>query len=434
MQFKRSSSRAMVLQFSRVIPPRWMAGVVWSISACFALLQFAMQLSSSSLINSLMVSFHLGAFGGALLLSSYYYMYALFQVPAGILIDRYGPRRLLTISAIVCVLASYLFASAHNVWIAFIGRIVLGGSFAFAFVGSLALISRWFPARLFSLIVSIAETMGMLGSALGGVFLVSVVHHFGWRGAAYGFGMAAALLSVFLWIFVRDAPLTYMRRRSRLNLDFKVIMVALGQALRRPIVWLNGLYSGLMFSVVNVFVGLWALNFFIVSDHMAPLQASLVANMAFIGVALGCPVISYIDSIGCYRRHILMICPILCLLIFSLVLFVVMPAVLVGGLMFILGVVCSSYMIPFTIANDLSSVNNKAAMIGFINTLSVCAAPIFQPMVGFFLHVCHHSTSKAYTSNDYHYALSVLLAVYLLAFFIACILSKLLQDSKPCSL
>ena len=427
MHFKRSSSRAMVLQFSRVIPPRWMAGVVWLISASFALLQFAMQLSSSSLINSLMASFHLGAFGGALLLSSYYYMYALFQVPAGILIDRYGPRRLLTISAIVCVLASYLFATAHSVWIALIARIILGGSFAFAFVGSLALISRWFPARLFSLIVSIAETMGMLGAALGGVFLVSVVHHFGWRGAAYGFGMVAALLSVFLWIFVRDAPLAYMRRRPRLNLELKTIMAELGQALKRPIVWLNGLYSGLMFSVVNVFVSLWALNFFVISDHMAPIQASMVANMAFIGVALGCPFISYLDRLGQHRRYILIYCPLLCMLIFACVLFKPMSPILVGGLMLLLGVVCSSYMIPFTIANELSSSNNKAAMIGFVNTLSVCAAPIFQPLVGLLLHVFHHSSMTAYTAFDYHAALSILFAVYLLAFFIACVLSRLLH-------
>ena len=218
MRFKQSSTRALVLQFSRVIPPRWMAWVVWGISACFALLQFTMQLSSSSLINGLMKSFHLSPFGGALLLSSYYYMYAFFQVPAGVLIDRYGPRRLLTIGAVICVLASYLFASATSLWLAFLGRICMGGGFAFAFVGSLALISRWFPIRQFALIVSVAETLGMLGSAIGGAVIVSVVQRFGWRSGIYGFGMVAALLSVFLWVFVRDAPLQYMRRRQRLNL------------------------------------------------------------------------------------------------------------------------------------------------------------------------------------------------------------------------
>ena len=123
-----------------------LAWSVWFVTTAFVLLQFFLQLSSGEIIAGLMKSFSLTAFGGGVLASSYYYIYVLLQTPAGMLIDRYGARGILSISALNVCIGSLLFAASKIVVIALLGRILMGIGAAFAFVGCLNLIATWFPA------------------------------------------------------------------------------------------------------------------------------------------------------------------------------------------------------------------------------------------------------------------------------------------------
>src|SRR3989338_9038414 len=127
-----------------------MAWTVWTVTTAFVLLQFFLQLSSGELIDGLMKSFALTAFGGGILASSYYYIYVLLQIPAGMLLDRYGPRGILSAGALVVCLGSFIFSSASSVAMALLGRVLMGGGSAFAFVGCLNIISIWFPKRQFA--------------------------------------------------------------------------------------------------------------------------------------------------------------------------------------------------------------------------------------------------------------------------------------------
>src|SRR5690554_5562331 len=110
--------------------------IVWSVSAVFLLFQFFLQLSSADIVAGLMESFSLNALGAGLLASSYYYIYVILQAPAGILIDRFGPRRLLTLGAFVCGLGCWIFSMSLQLDWAVFGRLLMGTGAAFAFVGS----------------------------------------------------------------------------------------------------------------------------------------------------------------------------------------------------------------------------------------------------------------------------------------------------------
>ena len=82
-------------------PTRYAYGsVVWFTSLIFVLFQFFLQLSSAQIVTGLMQSFTLSAFGAGLLASMYYYVYVTLQIPSGMLVDRYGPRRLLTVGSL----------------------------------------------------------------------------------------------------------------------------------------------------------------------------------------------------------------------------------------------------------------------------------------------------------------------------------------------
>src|SRR3989344_5993733 len=115
MQFKDLRMKYKVFQERR-------AWVIWIISILFVMFQFCVQLSAGEMLDGLMQSFSLSAFGGGLLVSVYYYIYVLLQTPAGVLIDHYGPRLLLTVGALTCGLGTFMFAESHTLSMAFIAR------------------------------------------------------------------------------------------------------------------------------------------------------------------------------------------------------------------------------------------------------------------------------------------------------------------------
>src|SRR3990167_4222248 len=124
---------------------------MWGVAVTFVLFQFGLQLSSGQIVDGLMQSFALTAFGGGVLASVYYYIYVLLQAPAGFLIDRYGVRRLLSMGAATCGIGCFVFGWAPTIGWAVLGRLLMGFGAAFAFVGALNIVSRWFAIRQFTL-------------------------------------------------------------------------------------------------------------------------------------------------------------------------------------------------------------------------------------------------------------------------------------------
>ncbi len=408
---------------SNAHPPAQLGGAfawcVWSVAATFLLFQFAMQLSSGEIITNLMSSFHLTALGGGTLASSYYYVYVVLQIPAGILMDRYGPRRLLSLGALVCMLGCYLFATAHWLVMAFLGRILMGAGSAFAFVGSLYLISHWFPRERFAFIVGIAEALGMGGSIVGGVGLAYVLNHFGWRLCMLGAALIAGVLALLIWLVVRDQP-----EGGQPEVVEHLEIGSLGQELKRlfknPQAWANGLYSGFMYSVISVFISLWAIPFVRLLHGLSLIQASWACDMAFIGIAIGSPLIGWLDLHTRHRRKLLLWTGILNLAI--IVFFIYGPTLPYWLLMLsmtLLGVACTGYVLPYAIAHDMVPAKVRSASIGLTNTLSVGIAPLLQPLVGFFLFLSarHHVLAgvQQYSVTDYKWALGIIPLAIVLA-------------------
>lgn len=182
-----------------------------------------------------------------------------------------------------------------------------------------------------------------------------------------------------------------------------------------------------MFSVVTVFIALWGVSFIMVTRHISMTEATFICDMAFIGVAIGCPIFGYLDSIVHHRRRLLLTSCFCGLAMFSIVIFIPMNTVLSVICMILLGMSCSSYMIPFAIANEISPENLRGAAMGFVNTISVGTAPILQPLVGYILYKVsskhllqqHHHLVDHYSAHDFHVALSVMLFVFIISAVIA---------------
>jgi MFS family permease len=410
-------------------PRRFMAWLVWGISALFVLLQFALQLSSGEMLTGLMHSFSVDALGAGLLASTYYYVYVLLQSPAGMVVDRFGPRRVLSIGAFICGAGTLLFGASHSVAVAAIARMMMGGGAAFAFVGSLYLIGKWFPIRKFALMVGIAEAIGMVGSLLGGVYMADFVQHLGWRNAMFSAAAMAGVLVILLYTIVRDTPYKAVAPKSiRPKGAFRQDFVRL---MRNKKAWYSGFYSCMMFSVITVFVSLWGIPYFQLAHHMTLMSATVVSNIVVIGVAIGSPLVGWLDG-RVDRRRLLSIMALLTTGFLCVAIYIpTLSTPVLVAVMLAIGVSCSAYVIPFAIAHELATPSTRSTYMGFTNMMSVGSAPIFQPVVGLLMSLTatgfmHHG-HVGYTVADYQVGLSV---VPLLAFG-AVFVARLLPQRTP---
>ena len=100
--------------------------------------------------RAISVSFSLSATKAGFMISSYYYIYCLLQIPAGFLTDNYGPKYFIIFGLLICAAGCFLFANSTVFLYAEIGRLLMGGGLSFAFVSVAYITGKYLPKKMFS--------------------------------------------------------------------------------------------------------------------------------------------------------------------------------------------------------------------------------------------------------------------------------------------
>ena len=133
-------------------------------------------------------------------------VFAAAQIPAGLLVDRYGPRVMLVANAVLLAGGQILLAQATSMPVAAAARVLVGTGDAIVFAATLALIPRWFSARRVPIMTQLTTIVGQLGQILSAVPFVALLRHFGWSTAFTSVGAASALMGVLAFAVVRNGP------------------------------------------------------------------------------------------------------------------------------------------------------------------------------------------------------------------------------------
>ncbi|MCK4609099.1 MAG: MFS transporter, partial [Gammaproteobacteria bacterium] len=193
---------------TKVIPLElnYRALFIWLLAAGFFFAEYFARVAPSVMVADLMRDLHVSALSLGSLSAFFYYAYVAMQIPVGTLVDRFGPHRLLTVTAALCGISCILFAHVDSLAAAKAYRFLMGFSAAFAFVGALKLASVWFPASRFGFISGATQALGMLGAAVGEGPVSVLVTHIGWRQSMILIGIILLILALLISIIVRDHP------------------------------------------------------------------------------------------------------------------------------------------------------------------------------------------------------------------------------------
>jgi MFS family permease len=386
--------------------------MIWGIGTAFVLFQFLLQLSSGVLVERLMQDFAMTAVSAGFMSGAYYYIYVALQTPAGMMIDRFGARTLLSMGGLVCAAGCALFAVADHIWMADLARVLMGGGSAFAFVGTLFLINNWFPAAYFGLMLGLSDFIATIATIGANIYLATLLESVSWRTSMGGAAVLATLIALLSWIIIRDYPdkASVVPKQSTAQFRQHAKWV-----FTNPILWLNGIFIGVIFAIVSVFSGMWGIPFIAVVQDIHTTQATIIASMLFVGLAIGCPLIGMLYPVVRHQlRAVFVSVALLLSLLLSWIIYLPPTSlVLYGAIMVLMGMICSVYVLSFTYVKEIVPAPVQTTTIGFTNALCVGTVPIFQPLIGYLLHVSanwrHNSVGvEVYEAIDYQIALSVL--------------------------
>jgi MFS family permease len=133
-------------------------------------------------------------------------VYAGMQIPVGLMVDRLGTKKVLTLGAVLFTVGQLGFALSPSYGMALASRALLGCGDAMTFISVLRLGARWFPARRGPLIGQIAALFGMAGNLVSTLFIARALHGFGWTATFAGSAAAGVVVLVLLLLFLKDHP------------------------------------------------------------------------------------------------------------------------------------------------------------------------------------------------------------------------------------
>jgi MFS family permease len=217
-------------------------------------------------------------------------VYAGMQIPVGLLVDRFGPRRVLLTGAVTLTLAQAGFAFADSYALALLARLFVGVGDAMTFICVLRLVNTWFAPRRIPLITQLTGMIGQLGGALAAVPMTIALRELGWTRSyliAASFGI---VLSLALVVVVRDVPGTRSVRGPAMSVTR--IRASLAASWQQPGTRLGfWTHFSTQFSATTLAL-LWGYPFFVqgegLSEHTAGLLLTLMVGvMVVAGPVLG---------------------------------------------------------------------------------------------------------------------------------------------------
>ncbi len=353
----------------------------------------------------------------------YYFAYSPMQMPVGMLMDRFGPRRLLTFACLCCTIGSWMFTMTSSMFIVGSGRFLVGFGSSFAFVGVLSLALHWLPRRYFSLVVGLITTLGMLGLMYGEVKITEWSELIGWERVLIVIAFIGLFLSVITLSVVRDGPEGYQPHKYPLPEFFRNVL----KVLMSPEVWLIGFVGACLYTSLSVFGELWGKTYLEQAHHLTKVDAAKTISAVFLGWAIGAPLAGYISDHTGKRILPLVIGAILALICISMVLYYPNLSYLnLNILLFLYGLFSATEIIVFIMAKECTGAKLSGTVFAATNMIVAMAGVVFQPLVGKLLDTFGDSGivggEHIYTVVDYQVALSILpislLLVTILAFFI----------------
>ena len=340
-----------------------------------------------------------------LLTSVYFISFAAFQLPLGVLLDRYGPRRTESILLLFAALGSLLFAQAESLSGLIVGRLLIGLGVSACLMAAFKAYVLWFSSQRLAMINGLQMVAGGLGALLATIPLQNALSYTDWRGVFTGLAIITVFASVCLWMFLPENQRTDDKLPS-LKLHLKEI----GQVLRSRIFWgiapLAAISSGANMAIHGLWMKPWLRDVTGLSADNAA-QLLFAMTLTFIGGFLTLGIIAERLS-QLFDVHLMSIS------VFGMTIFLFLQGTMIFGgigspliLVILLGFFGTASVLVYAGYAKIFPKNLSGRVSTFLNLLVFIGAFILQWSIGAIIELWP-PTDNGYDSESYQSAFGFL--------------------------
>jgi MFS family permease len=354
------------------------------------------------------------------------------------MMDRYGPRKLLTFACFICVIGTFLFTGTTIFGIAALGRFFVGLGSAFAFVGVLKLATIWLPENKLAMVSGLTSALGTVGAMLGDNFLELFVTRLGWIKTLNMTALFGIVLTFILWLGIHDKKGRH--RQSGTISNFKKCLIDLNIIMRNKQIWINGFYGCMVYLPTTVFAELWGIPYLRHAHGLTAQAAGLANSLLFLGFTVGAPLMGYFSDRMARRKPPMFLGAALATVLILIILYCPgLTQTQIQIFMFFLGLFYSAQAIVFAVGRELSPGEAAGTAMAFTNMIVMLGGMLLQPLVGHLLDFSYSlrqgasissalavdNVYKLYNMTDYRIAL----AFIPISMFIAVVLTFFLRET-----
>lgn len=397
------------------------------------ILSFFHRIAPGAIASELQNAFQASSAQLGTLAATYFYIYTVMQIPTGVLVDTLGTRRILTIGGMVAGVGALIFGMASSLWMAGLGRTLVGLGVSVTFISLLKTNANWFKDEEFATVTGIAVLLGNLGSIFASAPLSWLVTIVSWRSVFIVAGIVSIILGIFSWIWVRNHPHDTGLPSPR-ELDGKEEAYGqvqphwldqLKQVVKNKKTWTGfWMMCGLSGSFFT-FVGLWGIPYFVDVYHYTKAVASNHIMAFLIGFAIGSSLIGIISDRLQNRLYVLKTAGsiyFLCWL--PLVLTNSLPIVATFVLCFVMGLSGAGFTLSWACAKEVNHPNVAGMATSVVNAGAFLAAGIFQPLVGYVMDLNYQGKVTHHTFADFQLGFGILAVITFLGLIMAFFLQE----------
>ncbi|MGG7463487.1 MFS transporter [Plantibacter sp. YIM 135347] len=351
--------------------------------------------------------FHIDAAALSTLAVAQLAVYAAMQVPVGVLIDRWGPRRLIIGGLTVVTLGQVALALTHDLGGAIAGRMLVGLGDATVFTSVLRLVNSWFPPRRVPIASQWVGNLGQIGQVLSAVPFSFVLHRLGWDTAFLSAAGLVVFALVLVVLVVADRPPGVVEGPRPATWGHAVQQVAL--SFRHPGTRLGFWSHFVTQSSGTVLTLLWGFPFMVYAlGYPQPLAASLLIVIVVAGMISG-PIIGLLSARYPYRRSNLVL---LIVAVMGVAWTVVLlwpgtpPMWLIVVLFVIVGVGGPGSLIGFDFARTFNPLRSLGGANGIVNVGGFLASFVMMFLIGVVIDAVSGGKA-AYTVDNFRLAFAV---------------------------
>ncbi|WP_455276140.1 MFS transporter [[Eubacterium] cellulosolvens] len=369
--------------------------IIFNLTATFYFVAYFHRISITVIAEDLMRDFLATATSIGLFSSLYFMTYGVMQIPSGLLIDKFGSRKSLFVFCLIASVGTLIFAIAQDLAIAMLGRALVGLGVSIAFICATKLIASWFDVKSFASLIGMLVSIGNSAALIGSAPFALLVTEVGWRTSFLLIAGGTLLLTISLWICVRDKPKgTHVPKNSHPS-SFKNIKTkaespffGMWSAFRNRDFWLVAFPPMFFVGSFFCFQGLWGVPYLMQVHGLNKIESSIMIMMIGLGFFLGAPFWGLVsDKLNTTRKRIF----VTGVIFYTFIWFVLVSSNIVELtsyfpiILFLMGFFFGVMPLSIVMIKELFPLRMIGAVTGSANTFPFVGIALFQIIFGYLL-------------------------------------------------